>query len=88
MAAFVDQPGAAAERKGLLVLIDIASGAVTPVANSAIEYGEDIGAAAWSPTSQWLYFCGGGTSPMKAYYPSSPAAIELTIPNSYTFASD
>ena len=88
LAAFVDQTNATTERKALVVLIDTASGALTPVANSAIEYGEDIGAAAWSPTSQWLYFCGGRIGPMKAHYGTNPAAIELTIPNSYTFASD
>src|SRR6202022_4402687 len=80
LAALVDQSDPAAGRNALVVLIDTASGALTPVANSAIEYGEDIGAAAWSPTSQWLYFCGGGVAPMKAYYPTNPAAIELTVP--------
>jgi hypothetical protein len=88
LAAFVDQADASTGRKASVVLIDTASGNLTPVANSAIEYGEDIGAAFWSPTSQWLYFCGGGTGPMKAYYPTNPAAIDLTVPNSYTFAAD
>ena len=87
LAAFVDQSDAA-RRTSSVVLTDTTTGALTPVANSAIEYGEDIGVAAWSPTSQWLYFCGGNGGPIKGYRLTNPAAIDLTIPGSYTFATD
>jgi hypothetical protein len=84
LAAFV--PGASGGSSALLVLIDLTTGRVEgPIPGSEVPVGEPVVAAAWSPTSHWLYFSGLGAW-MKAYRPGDGSAIELTRPGSYTFA--
>jgi hypothetical protein len=67
-----------------LVLVDVRTGRTTPVPGSTFPVGEPVVAAAWSPTSGWLFFSG-IVDPMLAYRPGLPAPVRLAIPWSYSF---
>jgi hypothetical protein len=86
VAGFVLQRPAIGSIHAELVLVDVKTGHVAgPVADSAVNIGETIVAAAWSPTSHWLYFSG-IADPMMAYHPATTKAIRLGEAPSYTYA--
>ena len=68
-----------------LVVVDLVTVEATPIQDSEVPYGEPVVAAAWSATSDWVFFAGLG-GPMHAYFPGSRSAVQLPWPASYTFA--
>lgn len=78
----VRRPGASGAS---LVVVDLVTVEATPIQDSEIPYGEPVVAAAWSATSDWVFFAGLG-GPMRAYFPGSRSAVQLPWPASYTFA--
>lgn len=78
----VRRPGASGAS---LVVVDLVTVEETPIQDSEVPYGEPVIAAAWSETSDWVFFAGLG-GPMRAYFPGSRSAVQLPWPASYTFA--
>ena len=68
-----------------LVMVDLVTVEATPIQGSEVPYGEPVIAAAWSATSDWVFFSGLG-GPMRAYFPGTSSAVQLPWPASYTFA--
>ena len=75
LAAFVDAESPEADKQSVatLVLVDVETGRLTPVPGSEVPFGEPIVAAAWSPTSGWLFYSG-VLDPMYAYRPGPAGA--------------
>ena len=78
----VRRPGATGAN---LVMVDLVTVEATPIEGSEVPYGEPVVAAAWSATSDWVFFAGLG-GPMRAYFPGTRSAVQLPWPASYTFA--
>jgi hypothetical protein len=69
-----------------LVIVDLATGRVRPVAGSTVEIGEAYGYAAWSPSGRWLVF-GGIDATMRAYELGTARAVPLPYAGAYSVAA-
>lgn len=89
LAAFAASRSDGVRRQGAsgasLVVVDLVTAEAAPIQDSEVPYGEPVVAAAWSATSDWVFFAGLG-GPMRGYFPGSRSAVQLPWPASYTFA--
>jgi hypothetical protein len=83
LAAFVSAPPTTSPRSELVV-IDVATSIIHPVANGEFQIREPRGAAVWTPDATTVFFSG-NNGPMLAYRPADTQVVVTNVPASYSF---
>ena len=65
-----------------LVMIDVATGAATPIAKSNARFGEGYGFATWSADGRWVFF--GGLDEFRAHRVGAKDAVKLSLGATYS----
>ena len=73
-------------RRMQLVIVDVASGTVTPIDGSVGEFGEGYGFATWSPDGKWVFF-GGLDDRAGAHRAGTVDAVRLPVPAAYSMVA-
>lgn len=71
-------------RRMRLVIVDVATGTVSPIRKSTGEFGEDYGFATWSPDGQWVFFGPLESGAMGAHRLGTRDAVGLDLPANYS----